>query len=309
MEAIVMWVAMSAAPDARLIDVRHLGRERVIGCWSLGGALVDPGPESCLETLLEGLGCEPEALLLTHIHLDHAGASGALVERFPNLDVYVHANGAPHLIDPSKLLQSAERIYGDDMDRLWGRFLPVPERNLKVLKGGETIEVAGREIDVLYAPGHASHHVVYLDRADRTAYLGDVGGVRVPPVDRIVPPTPPPDIDVPLWQDSLRAVAELRPSRLAFTHFGSVDEPDLHLDRMAQALDAQAELVRGLLDEVEEGAEEPAMRSFVEVLEREAREQCDLETVLAYEQAAPPSQLWLGLRRYWKKQDVAQNVQ
>jgi glyoxylase-like metal-dependent hydrolase (beta-lactamase superfamily II) len=293
---------MSAAPDARLIDVLHLGRKRVIGCWSLGGALVDPGPESCIETLLEGLRVEPEALLLTHIHLDHAGASGALVERFPHLEVYVHANGAPHLVDPSKLLQSAERIYGTDMERLWGRVVPIPERNLRVLKGGETIEAGGREVDVLYAPGHASHHVTYLDRTDRTAYVGDVGGVRIPPADRVVPPTPPPDIDVPLWKDSLRAVTELRPSRLVFTHFGSVDEPALHLERMAAALDAQAELVRGLLEEVEEGEEEPAMRSFVEVLEREAREQCDLETVLAYEQAAPPWQLWLGLRRFWKKQ-------
>jgi glyoxylase-like metal-dependent hydrolase (beta-lactamase superfamily II) len=293
---------MSAAPDATLIDVRHLGRERVIGCWNLDGALVDPGPESCIDSLLEGLEGEPEALLLTHIHLDHAGASGALVERFAGLPVYVHGNGAPHLVDPSKLLQSAERIYGDDMERLWGKVMPVSERNLRVLKGGETIEVGGREIQVLYAPGHASHHVVYLDRSDRTAYVGDVGGVRIPPCERVVPPTPPPDIDVPLWRDSLRAVAELRPECLAFTHFGFVDEPNLHLERMAAAIDAQAELVRGLLEEVEEGEEEPAMRSFVEVLEREAREQCDLETVLAYEQAAPPWQLWLGLRRFWTKQ-------
>jgi glyoxylase-like metal-dependent hydrolase (beta-lactamase superfamily II) len=299
---------MSAAPDARLIDVRHLGRDRVIGCWSLGRALVDPGPESCIDTLLAGLEVEPEALLLTHIHLDHAGASGALVERFANLEVYVHANGAPHLVDPSRLLQSAERIYGDDMERLWGRVVPIPERNLKVLKGGETIEAGGREIDILYAPGHASHHVVYLDRTDRTAYVGDVGGVRIPPSDRVIPPTPPPDIDVPLWKDSLSAVAELTPSRLAFTHFGSADDPGLHLERMAAALDAQAELVRGLLEEVEEGEEEPAMRSFVEVLEREAREQCDLETVLAYEQAAPPWQLWLGLRRFWKKQEEAEQA-
>jgi glyoxylase-like metal-dependent hydrolase (beta-lactamase superfamily II) len=292
---------MSALPEARLIDVRHLGRERVIGCWSLGGALVDPGPESCVDTLLGGLDCEPRALLLTHIHLDHAGASGALVERFPDLEVYVHANGAPHLADPSKLLQSAERIYGQDMERLWGKVIPIPERNLKILNGGETIELGGRRIEVSYAPGHASHHVVYLDRDDGTAYVGDVAGVRIPPADRVVPPTPPPDIDVPLWRESLHALAALEPSRLGLTHFGSVEEPEPHIEGMEVALQAQAELVRGLLEEVEEGDEEPAMRSFVEVLEREARKQCDLETVLAYEQAAPPWQLWLGLRRYWKK--------
>src|SRR5919197_3986977 len=185
-------------PAARLIDVLQRGRERVIGCWDLGGVLVDPGPESRIETLLEGVGEEPSALLLTHIHLDHAGASGALVERFPALEVWVHERGAPHLADPQKLLQSARRLYGDDMDRLWGRVVPVPEQNLRVLEGGETIETRGRELEVLYTPGHASHHVVYLDRADGTAYVGDVGGVRIPPADRVVPPTPPPDVDVPL---------------------------------------------------------------------------------------------------------------
>src|SRR6185503_13399542 len=125
---------VSALP--RLIDVRHLGRERVIGCWQLGTALVDPGPESSIETVLNGIEGEPETLLLTHIHLDHAGATGALVERFPNLEVWVHERGAPHLADPSRLLQSAERIYGDDMQRLWGRVVPVHQENLHVLEGG-----------------------------------------------------------------------------------------------------------------------------------------------------------------------------
>src|SRR5436309_51072 len=109
-----------ATPDATLIDLRHLGRERVIGCWDLGGVLVDAGPESCLDTLLASLGREPRALLLTHIHLDHAGASGALVERFPALEVWAHSKGAPHLADPAKLVSSARRLYGDDMERLWG---------------------------------------------------------------------------------------------------------------------------------------------------------------------------------------------
>src|SRR5919108_2763968 len=173
----------AATTPPRLIDVLHRGRERVIGSWDLGGALVDPGPESCIETLLAAVGGEPRALLLTHIHLDHAGAAGALVERFPDLEVWVHAKGAPHLVDPSKLLASAERIYGDDMGRLWGRVGPVPERNIRVVKGGETIEAAGRALGVEYTPGHASHHVVYFDEADGTAYVGDVAGVRIPPSD------------------------------------------------------------------------------------------------------------------------------
>jgi glyoxylase-like metal-dependent hydrolase (beta-lactamase superfamily II) len=146
----------------REIDVRHLGLERVICCFEHDGLLIDPGPESCLDTLLAALGGErPRAVLLTHIHLDHAGASGALAERFPGLEVYVHERGAPHMADPERLLASAARLYGDDMDRLWGRVLPVPESSLRVLRGSEQVH----GLDVAYAPGHASHHVVYHDPA------------------------------------------------------------------------------------------------------------------------------------------------
>jgi glyoxylase-like metal-dependent hydrolase (beta-lactamase superfamily II) len=291
--------------SARLIDVHHLGRERVIGCWDLGGALVDPGPENCIDTVLGALEQEPRALLLTHIHLDHAGASGALVERFPGLDVWVHARGAPHMADPTKLLRSAERIYGGDMERRWGRVVPVPERNLRVLEGGETVEVAGRELEVEYAPGHASHHVVYFDRSDGTAYVGDVAGVRIPPSSFIRPPTPPPDIDLPAWKRSLELVASRDPARLALTHFGAVDDPAPHLERTAQRLEQQAELARKLLDEAPERNEEQAMQAFVEQVERWTREACDPETAAVYEQGAPPEQLWLGLRRYWQKQKEA----
>jgi glyoxylase-like metal-dependent hydrolase (beta-lactamase superfamily II) len=176
---------VAGEPDSILIDVRQLGRERVIGAWDLGGAIVDPGPESRMQTLLEAVTEEPQALVLTHIHLDHAGATGALVERFPELEVWVHARGAPHLADPSRLLASAERIYGDSMGPLWGRVVPVPERNIHALEGGETIEVAGRKLAVEYTPGHASHHVVYFDDSDGTAYVGDVAGVRIPPSDLV----------------------------------------------------------------------------------------------------------------------------
>lgn len=271
----------------------------MIGCWDLDGALVDPGPESCMKTLLAALEGEPSALLLTHIHLDHAGASGALVERFPGLDVWVHARGAPHLVDPSKLVRSAERIYGDEMELLWGRVLPVPERNLRILDGGETIVVAGRELDVEYTPGHAAHHVVYFDRSDGTAYVGDVGGVRIPPSDFIRPPTPPPDIDVELWERSIDLVAERRPRRLGLTHFGAVDDPQPHLERAKTRLREQAELARRLL--AEHGDTDKAMREFVAEVSRQTRAACDPETCAVFEQGAPVEQLWLGLRRYWKK--------
>src|ERR1044071_8446880 len=155
----------------RVIDTMHLGRPHVIGCWEVDGALVDPGPQSSMETLLAALGDEqPRALLLTHIHLDHAAATGALVRRWPELEVYVHERGAPHVIDPSKLLASAERLYGDQMERLWGEIVPVPEGSVKVPSGGETV----RGMRVSCTPGRAAHHVCYLHEDTGTAFAGDV---------------------------------------------------------------------------------------------------------------------------------------
>ena len=279
------------------------GRERVIGAWDLGGTVVDPGPESRIETLLAGLSAEPRTLLLTHIHLDHAGAAGALVERFPDLEVYVHARGAPHLADPSRLLRSAERIYGDEMGPLWGRVAPVPEESLRVLDGGETITVGGRRFDVDYTPGHASHHVVYFDQEDGTAYVGDVAGVRIPPTDFVRAPTPPPDIDVEAWQASIDLVAERHPARLALTHFGMVEQPEDHLARMKQGLAEQSELVRSLLERY--GDTDEAVRAFVAEVARTTRAEVGDELALAFEVGSPVEQRWLGLRRYWQKQQEA----
>ena len=175
-----------------------------------------------METLLEAIGDEqPRALLLTHIHLDHAAATGALVRRWPDLEVYVHERGAPHLIDPSKLLASAERLYGDQMERLWGEIVPVPEANVRPLAGGETV----LGMRVAYTPGHASHHVCYLHEESGTAFVGDVAAVLIPGTGLIVPPTPPPDIDVETWEDSIGIVEGWRPERLALTHFGQIDDP------------------------------------------------------------------------------------
>src|SRR3954467_8503780 len=205
---------------SRLIDVMHLGRDRVIGAYDVDGAIVDPGPASTVETLLEAV--EPRALMLTHIHLDHAGATGVLVRRNPDLKVYVHERGAPHLIDPSGLVKSASQLYGDEMDRLWGEVVPVPEENLTILTGGETVE--GCKVE--YAPGHASHHVVYLHEESGGALVGDVGGVRVPPWDFTLAPTPPPDIDIEKWNASLNMLERHAPKRLCPTHFGPVEDVD-----------------------------------------------------------------------------------
>lgn len=271
----------------RVIDVEHLGRPHVIGCWQVGDALVDPGPESSSETLLAALEEPPRALLLTHIHLDHAAATGALVRRWPNLEVYVHERGAPHLIDPSKLLASAGRLYGDAMERLWGEIVPVPEANIKALEGGE--RVLGMR--VAYTPGHASHHVCYLHEESGTAFVGDLAAVLVPGTNLIVPPTPPPDIDVETWEDSIGIVEGWRPERLALTHFGAVDDPAPHLAATRERLREEADLAR----ELSEDAYEKRHRDLVAA-------QADNEDAAAeLIQCVPPQYQWRGLDRYWSK--------
>jgi glyoxylase-like metal-dependent hydrolase (beta-lactamase superfamily II) len=225
-------------------------------------------------------------LLLTHIHLDHAGATGVLCRRFPGLQVHVHENGAPHLIDPTRLLESAGRLHGDDMWELWGEVAPVPEERVHILRGGESIE----GFRVAYTPGHASHHVSYLHEESGDAYVGDTAGVRIPPYDHTVAPTPPPDIDVEAWLDSLHTVAAWNPQSLCLTHFGRVTDVAEHLHRMRCALTAQADSAR--LDG-EEG--------FIARLESELSDATDPATVEAFEQAAPPDQLYQGLERYWRK--------
>ena len=198
----------------------------MICCWEVDDCLVDPGPESSHGNLLDALGEDlPRAILLTHIHLDHAAATGALVRRWPDLEVYVHEVGAPHLIDPSRLLSSAERLYGDQMERLWGEIVPVPEENVRVLSGGETV----LGMRVAYTPGHASHHVCYLHEESGTAFVGDIAAVLIPGTDLIVPPTPPPDIDIETWLDSIGIVEGWRPQRLGLTHWGPIEDPEPHL--------------------------------------------------------------------------------
>ncbi len=259
----------------------------MIGCWQVGDALIDPGPTSCLPTLLEALGDEqPRALLLTHIHLDHAGGSGALVERWPDLQVYVHERGAAHLVDPERLLESARRLYGDDMDRLWGEMVPVPEENLTVLSGGERLLEGAFE--VAYTPGHASHHVSYLN--DGVAYVGDVGGVRITPNSLTIPPTPPPDIDLEAWHESIERVRAWRPKRLAMTHFGASDAVEAQLDEMERRLDEWAQRAKSQDKEV-----------FMAGVREEVEAGCEPGTAPAYEQAAPADQLFAGLERYWRK--------
>jgi glyoxylase-like metal-dependent hydrolase (beta-lactamase superfamily II) len=273
------------------IDLMHLGSDRAIAAHELeGGLVVDPGPESCLDALLAGLREEPRALLLTHIHLDHAGASGTLARRFPDLRVYVHEVGAPHMAEPERLLRSAARLYGDDMKRLWGEFEAVPADRMAVLRGGERVF----DLDVLYAPGHASHHVVYLDRGRGDAYVGDVAGVRIPPSDVVIAPTPPPDIDLEAWEQTLDALSEREPQRLHLTHFGLAEPAGEAIVAIRAALRRAAEHSRdGDREAFVTAAQGDLVRAGDGIAER-------------IEQTAPVEQCWLGLERYWRKRGEAE---
>jgi glyoxylase-like metal-dependent hydrolase (beta-lactamase superfamily II) len=278
----------------RHIDVLHLGREKVICAWLVDGVLIDPGPQSTEATLLEALGGErPRALLLTHIHFDHAGAAGSLVRRWPDLPVYVHERGAPHIVDPARLVASAGRLYGGEegLRRLWGEVVPVPEANLRVLSGGERdIEGAFR---VEYTPGHASHHVCYFHEPSRWAFVGDMGGVRVPPHAFTLAPTPPPDIDVDAWERSIDRIAAWEPAGLGLTHFGASEDAPAQLEACRAALHEEAEL-----------AARHDLDGFVVAIEQRvhAGAGADAASVI---QAAPPDQLFQGLDRWRRKRAEA----
>jgi glyoxylase-like metal-dependent hydrolase (beta-lactamase superfamily II) len=268
----------------RQIDTRHLGREHVIAAHLTRGLIVDPGPASALENWVDELPEEPRALVLTHIHLDHAGASGVLVRRWPHLRVYVSEVGAPHLADPSRLLRSAGRLYGEEnMDRLWGEVAAIPERNIVAVAGGEEAEGFLAE----HVPGHASHHLCWFDLESRDAYVGDMAGVRVPPGALTLAPTPPPEIDIEAWLESVDRIERLEPERLRLTHYGLVEDVGDQLDRVRGVL-------RRNLDWAQRGRE-----AFLEAFEADVAERAtDAEAAAALLQASPPEQQWLGLERY-----------
>jgi glyoxylase-like metal-dependent hydrolase (beta-lactamase superfamily II) len=277
-----------------LLDLFHLGRPRVIASYLLPGeepALVDCGPSTCIEVLEQGLGerglalTDLRHLVLTHIHLDHAGAAGMLIGRHPGLRVHVSEIGAPHLVDPSRLERSARRIYGDDFDFLWGELVPVPEENI------ETIGDRVLGLEAWPTPGHASHHVSFLG-PDGSCYSGDATGVRIPPATFLAPVSPPPDVDLEAWEASLDTIEERRPARLCLPHFGVIADVPSHLADMRVRLRAWAERVR-------DGA---SREEFVAAAEEELVAGADSETAESYRQAAPFWQSHAGLRRYWEKQ-------
>jgi glyoxylase-like metal-dependent hydrolase (beta-lactamase superfamily II) len=284
-------------PALEPIDLRFGGRERVIGVYLLetddGPALFDCGPSTCVEHLKEGLRerglalTDLRHLLLSHIHLDHAGAAGVLVREHPGLRVHVSEIGASHLVDPSRLEASARRLYGDDFDAMWGELAPVPERNVEVV--GD--DVVG--LECFPSPGHARNHVCYVDR-DGTLYAGDAAGVRVQPARFVMPPTPPPEIDLEAWEATLDEIERRRPERLALIHFGLVTEARPHVETLRRRLLDWASLV-------ERGASE---QEFVMAL-REELTTAEPELAAEYQGAITFEMCYAGLKRYWEKRREA----
>src|ERR1035437_9830923 len=266
----------SYTADPELIDLLHLGRPHVVGAWRVGEVIVDPGPSSCLAQLMPGLERDPPRVLaLTHIHLDHAGATGSLLRRFPDAEVWVHERGARHMIDPSRLLESATRLYGADMERLWGDFLAVPADRVRVLEGGETLGA----FRVAYTPGHASHHVSYLHEPSGHAFTGDVAGGGVGGGARPAPAPP-------------RAIEAWPPSPLALTPFG----PHERVEEPLSALREHLERAEALASEGDEAA-------FAAMVRGRVAQGADPATAAAYEQATPPEQSFQGLARYLSRRD------
>ena len=247
--------------EIRTIDLNFMRTERVIASFLLLGedggsaAIVETGPTTCLDSLTAGLkenGASPEdvnAVFVTHIHLDHAGASGHLAQVLPNATFYVHEVGYQHLADPSKLVKSAARIYGERMDELWGEARPVPEDRLEVLGDGAEREAAGGVLVAHDTPGHAYHHLAFLEPESGALFAGDVAGIRLPGQSYVRPPTPPPEIDVEAWIGSINAIRRIGPSSLRPTHFGSYDDVERHLGELEQRLQDWLLFVEGQMDQ------------------------------------------------------------
>ncbi|MCC7132374.1 MAG: MBL fold metallo-hydrolase [Gemmatimonadales bacterium] len=235
------------------IDLQHLGRQRFVSSHVFmtdeGPVLLDTGPGSTIERLESELGRngfrlgDLYAIVLSHAHLDHAGATGLVIQANPRAKVYAHHLAARHLIDPTKLIASATRVFGDNMERYWGRFLAVPAAQVVTLEGGEVLTLGNRTFEAIYTPGHAVHHLAYYERAERTVYAGDVGGIRVPSLPVVVPVTPPPDYDLELWLRSIEIVRGLGATRLFRTHFGFLDDVDAQLNALVAGLHAWTDQV------------------------------------------------------------------
>ncbi|WP_221284011.1 MBL fold metallo-hydrolase [Deinococcus humi] len=299
----------SAVKGVQTIDLKFQNTPGVIASYLLdtgdGLAVVDTGPSSTLPALsarLEALGAtldDVRHLLLTHIHFDHAGAAGTILARVPGARAYVHERGAKHLASPERLVASATQIYGDAMDRLWGEMLPIPPEKLTVLAGGETLQIGNLAVDALYTPGHAVHHLAYHIGPD--LFVGDVGGVRLDTRQTPRAPTPPPDINLEVWRQSVAALRERDAGTLHLAHFGSYPHEAAHWDGLLDKMELDARRIHAGMEAEQDF--ETISEAYTKVLMQELlAEGEDLPS--RYDFACPPWMSVQGLMRYWQKKAV-----
>lgn len=303
-----MVVPLAAGVD--YADLHFVGYPGIIATALIHGvdgvAIVDPGPTTALPVLERALRergfgwSDVRAILLTHIHLDHAGATGSILALAPQATVYVHERGAAHLIDPSKLLASASRLYLDDMARLWGDVLPVPAAHVQTLGASNQLTIAGHEIAVAWTPGHAWHHVSYFLPASGIAFVGDTAGICRPNGRQIIPPTPPPDIDLDAWRTSTDTILAWHPETLFLTHFGPSSSPRGHFQALWQQLDAWSLKVQASLARTDLEDHERAQLFIDDVMGEIARDSSNDEAQ-SYAKAARFDFSWTGLARYWRR--------
>src|SRR5688500_13858822 len=303
-----MVTAYPLAAGVDYADLQFLGRPGIIATGFLHGAdgvaIIDPGPATCLTTLeaaLESRGFAWDAgraVLATHIHLDHAGAAGHVLKAARAARLYVHERGAPHMVDPTRLIASATRLYKDDMARLWGAILPVPADRVEVLGDRNSMTICGHAVEAVYTPGHASHHVSYFLPAPRIAFVGDTAGICRPSGRVVLPPTPPPDIDLEAWHVSTDRILSWNPDVLFLTHFGPQPSPAVHFQDLWRRMDDWSQRVRASL--ALPGTDENRAAVFTQRVVEELGRATNREEADAYARAGRFDFSWAGLARYWR---------
>ncbi|MCA9859305.1 MAG: MBL fold metallo-hydrolase [Thermomicrobiales bacterium] len=293
-----------------LLDLGFQNRKQVVAAYLLVSddelVLIETGPGSTIDHLRRAMrrigftSRDLTRIFVTHIHLDHAGAAGLLARENPALTVHVHPFGAPHLVDPTKLINSATRIYGDQMGPLWGEFAPIPENQVVPFEDEQVLRVAGRDIQVYFTPGHAWHHVAFWDRGTGTLFTGDVGGVRMPGQTYVCAPTPPPDLDPGAWANSVARMEALHPRRLCLTHFGPVYDPGYHLSQVMPEVEKFIGLGGDLF---ERGADQDRVRQALTAQMTADLGGADPEVLANYEMATPAYMAAMGIERYVRKRN------
>jgi glyoxylase-like metal-dependent hydrolase (beta-lactamase superfamily II) len=294
------------------IDLEFRGRPRYIASCLLASeneiAIVDPGPSHSVDVLRRKLAdvgvsiSDVTTILLTHIHLDHAGVTGTLVAENPIIRVFVHERGAAHLVEPTRLLQSAASVFGAKGDEYWGAVEAVPTENVNVLRGGEQLELGSRKFEVLYTPGHAKHHVSYFERERGIAFVGDALGIRTNDFF-VYPATPPPDVDLERLQASADLIESCKPKRLFLTHFGLMGEVEWHLADFRKRLGRWSEFVRQSLEQP--GEDEARAKLFSEMAAVEAASLLKENETDWFKNSVSSRQNWYGLARYWRRLEAS----